>query len=87
MKEGRAKTEGFHAKAAARRLRVAHVPLEWYGNSCWRLPSGQALAEFALQAGFLAPLLFKADMFACNNGSSLNSAQSISETRRKAEHS
>jgi len=23
----------------------------------WRLPSGKALAEFALQAGFLAPLI------------------------------
>lgn len=23
----------------------------------WRLPSGKALAEFALQAGFLAPLM------------------------------
>ncbi len=23
----------------------------------WRLPSGKALAEFALQSGFLAPLL------------------------------
>jgi hypothetical protein len=33
------------------------VPMEWIGGSNWRLPSGKALAEFALQAGFLAPLL------------------------------
>jgi len=26
----------------------------------WRLPSGKALAEFALQAGFLAPLIMSA---------------------------
>jgi hypothetical protein len=33
------------------------VPIEWLGAPAWRLPSGKALAEFALQAGFLAPLL------------------------------
>ena len=27
------------------------------GSDSWRLPSGKALAEFALQAGFLAPLM------------------------------
>ena len=26
----------------------------------WRLPSGKALAEFALQTGFLAPLIMRA---------------------------
>jgi hypothetical protein len=47
-------------------LRIPRVPLEWYaggvygnGSNVWRLPSGKALAEFALQAGFMAPLLFK----------------------------
>jgi hypothetical protein len=30
-------------------------------NAAWRLPSGQALSEFALQAGFLVPHLFAAD--------------------------
>jgi len=34
------------------------IPMEWMGPATWRLPSGKALAEFALQAGFLAPLLF-----------------------------
>jgi hypothetical protein len=31
--------------------------MEWMDPMSWRLPSGQALAEFALQAGFLAPLI------------------------------
>ena len=50
-------------------LRIPRVPLEWYasgaygsGSNVWRLPSGKALAEFALQAGFVAPLLFKTDI-------------------------
>jgi hypothetical protein len=34
---------------------LSSIPLEWMGP--WRLPSGMALAEFALQAGFLAPLM------------------------------
>lgn len=37
---------------------VTAIPLEWMGPPAWRLPSGKDLAEFALQAGFLAPLLF-----------------------------
>jgi len=37
--------------------------MEWMDAGSWRLPSGKALAEFALQAGFLAPLLLKADRF------------------------
>jgi hypothetical protein len=31
--------------------------MEWMDPMSWRLPSGKALAEFALQAGFLAPLI------------------------------
>ncbi len=38
---------------------VAPIPIEWMGPPAWRLPSGKALAEFALQAGFLAPLLLR----------------------------
>lgn len=41
--------------------RMPHMPVEWLDAGSWRLPSGKALAEFALQAGFLAPLLFRAD--------------------------
>jgi len=36
---------------------VPHLPMEWMDPMSWRLPSGKALAEFALQAGFLAPLI------------------------------
>ncbi|HEX5228287.1 MAG TPA: hypothetical protein VFW44_11280 [Bryobacteraceae bacterium] len=39
----------------------AAIPMEWLDAGSWRLPSGKALAEFALQAGFLAPLLFRTD--------------------------
>jgi hypothetical protein len=42
---------------------VSRMPMEWMDAGSWRLPSGKALAEFALQAGFLAPLLLKADRF------------------------
>jgi len=45
------------------KLRLSPLPVEWLDAGCWRLPSGKALAEFALQAGFLAPLLFKAERF------------------------
>lgn len=37
--------------------RMPPLPIEWMDPMSWRLPSGKALAEFALQAGFLAPLL------------------------------
>jgi hypothetical protein len=40
---------------------ISRMPMEWLDAGSWRLPSGKALAEFALQAGFLAPLLLKAD--------------------------
>ena len=43
--------------------RLSSLPMEWMDPMSWRLPSGKALAEFALQAGFLAPLLFKAERF------------------------
>ncbi len=35
----------------------SRLPIEWMDSTTWRLPSGKALAEFALQAGFLAPLM------------------------------
>ena len=37
--------------------RMSPLPLEWMDPMSWRLPSGKALAEFALQAGFLAPMM------------------------------
>jgi len=36
------------------------LPMEWMDPMSWRLPSGMALAEFALQTGFLAPLIMRA---------------------------
>ena len=82
MKEARMKEQNFSARINARNLPVPHIHVEWYGNSCWRLPSGKALAEFALQSGFLAPLLFKTDSFS-GNGSSL--AQSAGPAERSKE--
>jgi hypothetical protein len=43
------------------KLSMPQMPVEWLDAGSWRLPSGKALAEFALQAGFLAPLLFRAE--------------------------
>jgi hypothetical protein len=42
---------------------MSRMPMEWLDAGSWRLPSGKALAEFALQAGFLAPLLFRVERF------------------------
>lgn len=36
------------------------LPMAWMDPMSWRLPSGMALAEFALQTGFLAPLMMRA---------------------------
>jgi hypothetical protein len=36
--------------------RATTAPI-WIGPPAWRLPSGKALAEFALQSGFLAPVI------------------------------
>jgi hypothetical protein len=45
------------------KLSMTRMPMEWLDAGSWRLPSGKALAEFALQAGFLAPLLFQSERF------------------------
>jgi hypothetical protein len=47
-------------RSAGTKLGMPRMPVEWLDSGSWRLPSGKALAEFALQAGFLAPLLFRA---------------------------
>ena len=52
-----------HLRAGGKQFHIPQVPIEWLDASSWRLPSGKALAEFALQAGFLAPLLFKTENF------------------------
>jgi len=41
-------------------MRIPQIPIEWMDPMSWRLPSGKALSEFALQAGFLAPLMLGA---------------------------
>jgi hypothetical protein len=51
------------ARGVVGKLSIPQMPVEWLDSGSWRLPSGKALAEFALQAGFLAPLLFRADRF------------------------
>ncbi len=57
------------AKSGIRRTAIgaiggsSRIPIEWMGVPAWRLPSGKALAEFALQAGFLAPLLLGNGLF------------------------
>lgn len=43
----------------AGKLSIPQMPVEWLDAGTWRLPSGQALAEFALRSGFVAPLLFR----------------------------
>jgi len=55
------------ARGAVGKLSMPQMPVEWLDSGSWRLPSGKALAEFALQAGFLAPLLFRADRFGKNS--------------------
>ena len=44
-------------------VRIPQIPMEWMDPMSWRLPSGKALAEFALQAGFLAPLMLGTPKF------------------------
>ena len=46
-----------------RSTRIPRIPMEWMDPMSWRLPSGKALAEFALQSGFLAPLMLGTPRF------------------------
>lgn len=57
------------APGRPRTFRIPQVPVEWLDASAWRLPSGKALAEFAFQAGFLAPLLLETEIAAWKPGS------------------
>jgi hypothetical protein len=57
--------------------RLSPIPIEWLDPDCWRLPSGKALAEFALQAGFLAPLML---------GLPKPRRQQVSQTRPEGAH-
>jgi hypothetical protein len=42
-----------------RSARISRIPIEWMDPMSWRLPSGKELAEFALQSGFLAPMMLE----------------------------
>jgi len=64
MKTGKRSLQGYSVVGLGSSFRIPRVPIEWLDGQSWRLPSGQALAEFALQqAGFLAPLLMQAIVF------------------------
>jgi hypothetical protein len=65
------------------KMPLPKMPIEWLDSGSWRLPSGKALAEFALQAGFLAPLLFRAKSFGRNPAGSPGTLEGASETRGK----
>ena len=54
---GGRKTSGLTPASARSGSIPSAIPLEWMDPMSWRLPSGKALAEFALQTGFLAPLM------------------------------
>ena len=60
-------------------VRIPTVPVEWLGGGPWRLPSGKALAEFALQAGFLTPSAFRSGWF----GGRPAAGESAEESTRK----
>ena len=52
------KSRGSSARALGGTAQVpSQLPIAWMDPMSWRLPSGKALAEFALQSGFLAPLM------------------------------
>ena len=59
------------------KLNMSQMPMEWLDSGSWRLPSGKALAEFALQAGFLAPLMFRANGAGVFNRTTANGLGSI----------
>jgi hypothetical protein len=62
----KSKDGGLRGSSTGRRyppMRMNPMPMEWMDPMSWRLPSGKALAEFALQAGFLAPLMLGGPRF------------------------
>lgn len=65
------------------KLEIPRMPVEWMDSGAWRLPSGKALAEFALQAGFLAPLLFRAERFGTTSAETGRSFGPASKRRNK----
>ncbi len=76
---------GFNSRRVRGTLGVAGLPLEWLDARSWRLPSGKALAEFALQSGFLAPLLFRPNAPKSSDGFSSGTAPVRPRSLRKGE--
>jgi len=76
---------GFGGRRASSTLGVTGLPLEWLDARSWRLPSGKALAEFALQAGFLAPLLFRPERSKTSGGLLSGAASVRPKPLRKGE--
>jgi hypothetical protein len=70
-------------KLGTPQIPISQMPVEWLDSGTWRLPSGKALAEFALQAGFLAPLLFRVERFG-NNAITQQALEGTSEARGKS---
>jgi hypothetical protein len=60
--------------------------MEWLDAGNWRLPSGKALAEFALQAGFLAPLLFRTERLGSADQFPGEASPAASATLARAKH-
>jgi hypothetical protein len=60
MKSGNLSPRKTGAGRGKSNVGMPHLPMEWMDPMSWRLPSGKALAEFALQTGFLAPLIMRA---------------------------
>lgn len=58
LEQGGVHPAGATRPGRGRGMGNSPLPVEWMDPMSWRLPSGKALAEFALQAGFIAPLLF-----------------------------
>lgn len=60
--------------------RMHPLPMEWMDPMSWRLPSGKALAEFALQAGFLAPLILNGPRLKKKKASADDGPAKLAET-------
>lgn len=71
-------------KNGSQQFRIPGAPGGRLDASSWRLPYGKALAEFALQAGFLAPPLFKAALFKAESLLS-NSGSGLEEKTKRIE--
>ena len=64
-----------------RSARISRIPMEWMDPMSWRLPSGKDLAEFALQSGFLAPLLLERPNLKRRKAPVQGPASPVAETR------